>query len=338
MTTATIDHRPVLGDAFGSIQNIENGRIIIPRSQREIEATIRRWRAQGVQPVAHDLESAASNAAPNGTGLHAHLGYIRLAQFAVADGGNGVPEAIVIDVWKHNPASFYELLTDPEWPIIVHFAQMEQRFHGWCFGIGITNLIDTWHVSKLLYPLELDPLTGEPFFDEEKGKEVKAKHNLMVASKRYLNYEMDKSCQNSAWDALKLTPEQEHYAGIDVLSLLDLWALVEPYLTDGMRVEMEEKAVARVLKSCAPAESDDPDVLTQATPHDESERAITMIKAARTKTELGEVERSIPHLRIHFHNRKRVELSLARAKGRHRRGTKPEKPVLVKISGWRRPF
>lgn len=340
MSTVLIDQPAVAeSERLAPTPALDHGRIIIPRSQKEIAATIRRWRKVGVQPIAHDLESAASNAAPNGTGLHAHLGYIRLAQFAVADGGDGVPEALVIDVWKHDPTIAYELLMDPEWPVIVHFAQMEQRFHGWCFGMAITNLIDTWHLSKLLYPVELDEY-GEAIVDAETGKEIKAKHNLAVVCKRNLGYIMDKTQQNSSWDAMKLTWEQLRYAGLDVLSLLDLWALLSPQVTDTMRIEMEVKAAERIAKSCAPAPSDDldEDVLTQHTPHDESERAMRMIRAARSKTELTAVEKALPHLRIHFHNRPTVMRSLARAKGRLRRGTKPGMPVKVKIAGWRRPF
>jgi hypothetical protein len=336
MTSAVIDQAAAVK---GRTDAIDNGRIIIARTQRDVDSTLRRWMKQGVQPIAHDLESAAADTAPNGTGLHAHLGYVRLAQFAVYDGGDGIPEALVVDVWKQNPAKLYALLADPAWPTIIHFAQMEQRFHGWTQGLAITNLIDTCHVDKLVYPFELDE-HGDVLFDEQKGKEIKAKHNLAICNLRNLGYVMDKTQQNSAWDRVKLTPEQEEYAGLDVLSLLDLWRYYEPMLTESMWAEMELKAAERIAKSCAPAPSDDldPDVLTQATPHDEAERVIRMIRAARSKTELAAVQAALPHMRIHFHNADRVKRSLARAKGRLTRGKKPDMPVKVQIAGWRRPF
>lgn len=336
MTSAVIDRA---APAKSRTDAIDNGRIIIARTQRDVDATVRRWLKQGVQPIAHDLECAAADTAPNGTGLHAHLGYVRLAQFAVFDGGDGVPEALVVDVWKHNPSKLYALLADPAWPTIIHFAQMEQRFHGWTLGLAIENLIDTCHADKLVYPYELDEF-GEVMFDEETGREIKAKHNLAVCCQRNIGYEMDKTQQNSSWDAVKLTWEQLHYAGLDVLSLLDLYRFYVPQLTDSMWAEMDAKTAERIAKTCAPAPSADldPDVLTQPTPYDECERVIRMIRAARSKTELAAVEAAMPHMRIHFHNRGRVKRSLARAKGRLTRGKRPDMPVKVQIAGWRRPF
>lgn len=83
---------------------MDRGRKIIARSNRHIAGVIARWRAVGAQPLACDLECAASATVINGSGLHPHLGTIRLAQFAVADGGRGAAEALVIDCWRRDPS------------------------------------------------------------------------------------------------------------------------------------------------------------------------------------------------------------------------------------------
>lgn len=225
--------------------NMDTGRIIVPRSQKEVNETIARWKALGPQPVAHDLECAASPTVPNGSGLHPHLGTIRLAQFGVAEGGRGLPEALVVNVWKHNPEEILEVLENPEWPTIIHFAQMETRWLGYRYGLRVENLIDTRLVASLLYQRDVELGIWRPRIIEDKLRALQDKKpsfSLGHTSKRDLGLELDKTQQTSAWDAVKLSRDQEVYAGRDVLSLLDLWEQYKSHVDWEIRQKMQEAA------------------------------------------------------------------------------------------------
>jgi ribonuclease D len=254
--------------ARGPTTCLDNGHIIYARTQQEIDETVARWKKLGPQPTGFDLECAASPTVPNGTGLHPHLGTIRLAQFAVLDGGNGRPEALVFDHWQFDAGKAMELLADPARETIIHFAQMETRWVGYNYGIRIENLIDTCEASKLIY--KRHGFTGEPLeedllrigLDEEKAQAALAqaategaedvklpaprgvRHALGVVSKRDLGVDLSKEFQNSYWDAVKLNRGQKKYAGEDALVLLDLWARQQQFLTAEDRASMAKAASA----------------------------------------------------------------------------------------------
>jgi hypothetical protein len=226
----------------GPTTAMETGRIIVPRSQREIDEIIERWRSYGPQPIAHDLECAPSPTVPNGTGLHPHLGTIRLAQFGIRDSEGGVPEAMVIDCWRHSPAGLVSLLADPDWETIIHFAQMESRWLGYEYGIRIENLFDTRLASKLAY--DRLGFTSEPLPEDlqrlghgdkplPEGITPRGpRFALGMVGERELGVALDKEeHQFSYWDAVRLNKGQLKYAGEDVLVLLDLHERLAPLLT-----------------------------------------------------------------------------------------------------------
>ena len=159
---------------------------------------------------------------------------------------NGVPEALVVDCWRFNPAKALKLLADPEYRTIIHFAQMETRWVGYDYGVRIENLADTCTASKLIY--KRHGFIGEPLAEDlerigadeksaqralDEGRDLPAakgiRHALGIVAQRELGLELDKEQQNSWWDAARLTPAQQKYAGEDVLSLLDLWERSNPY-------------------------------------------------------------------------------------------------------------
>lgn len=308
---------------------MDEGEIIVASSQRQVDETLKRWVSLGVQPIAHDLECAPSNTVWNGTGLHPHLGVMRLAQFAVADNGDGRAEALVVDVWKYSIDSWMRLITDPQWPIIVHYAAMEQRWHGWLYRAPITNTIDTWHASKLAWEADHRHLI------EAGEKPPKVSHSLAAVCLRELGVEVDKTYQNSPWDAVKLCEGQLRYAGVDVLSLLDLWPVLAERLDDEAMQKLREKARERAERACAVPQRVEEGL---PAPGCESERAIRMIRAARSERELEQVRRALAHMRLHWSRRDEVEAELRRAKRRLRRSGKPKQPVRVKMASWKTPF
>ena len=384
----------------GPATHTQQGRIIIPRSQAEVDETIARWRSLGAQPVAHDLECAASPTVPNGTGLHPHLGTIRLAQFGVADGGEGRAEALVVDTWRYDPAAALELLADEDWPTVIHFAQMETRWVGYRYGIRIENLWDTRHASKLIYdrygfiaqPLEEDLQRlaqqqakvvewvrgfeddAATYYAESGDLETAVgvirltyrksppadrgiRHALGVVALRELGIELDKTQQNSNWDAVRLTGEQLKYAGEDVLSLLDLWARFEPMLLPEDREEMaraarklNDKAVGLSEQEAAErnyldsiGELDPPlDENARRIEPDpkgcESARALRMIGACRTSAELDKLVKALPYMRIHFTNRERVQAALVDRHAELAAGLPAPRPVKVRVAEWEQPF
>jgi hypothetical protein len=342
-SSAVIDHAPAEPQELTSegqplikrpTPNMDNGRIIVPRNQRQISERISRWRRAGAQFIAHDLECAPANTAINGTGLHPHLGHIRLAQFGVSDGGDGTPEALVIDVTKLDARLPYRLLADERWATLVHFAQMEQRWHGWCHGLRIANLIDTCEVSKRIRPWRLDEhgaLVWEENEDGEPTRIKETKHNLAVVCERELGIKLDKTMQNSHWDARKLSPEQLHYAGLDVLSLLDLWPRMADHMTQEHWETLDEKAEG--LQSRSVALPEDGEIIG-----DEFERIGDMIKAARSVAEIDQVAAALPHMRLHYSSRRRVQRRLLRARRVLAAGKRPERPGKVVLPGWHRPF
>jgi hypothetical protein len=379
---------------------METGVITYARTQAEIDEVMARWKKVGPQAVAHDLECAASPTVPNGTGLHPHLGTIRLAQFGVRDGGNGHPEALVIDCWQLDPSKAMALLADPNYPTIIHFAQMETRWVGYNYGIRIENLIDTCHASKLSY--KRHGFTGQPLeedllrigFDEERAQAALARadeeaealklpsareirHALGVVAKRELDIDLDKSQQNSYWDAVKLSREQKKYAGEDVLVLLDLWEREQQFLTDEDRIEMAEAAqklndksvgispeIARTrnltaLRAAGYSEAEvtqdgeikhsflvalrERDALTLPVPPAdrgcESARARRMIAACRNQRELDKLVAALPFMRIHFSNRKSLKNAVRARSRQFKDNSKKDKyPARVQVAGWRQPF
>jgi len=350
----------------GPTDAMRRGNIIIPRTQQEIEATIARWRRAGAQPIAHDLECAASPTVPNGTGLHPHLGTIRLAQFAVKDRGDGVPEALVIDCWRLDPSEAVKLLAEPEWPTIIHFAQMETRWIGYKYGVRIENLIDTHLGSKLIY--ERHGFTAQPIqedierlrLDEERelkaieeGKKLPKRRGprfaLGVVCQRELGLTLDKTQQNSYWDAVKLTDAQEKYAGEDVLSLLDLYDRFEPLWEDEDREALakaardlndktagisEEEALRRLRE-----ENDETAApYTPGNKGSEVERAVTMISSCQTKTELDKARHALPYMRLHFSDQPAIQEALRKKRRQLKRNKTVIKPSKVQVASWRQPF
>jgi ribonuclease D len=288
---------------------LDTGRVIIPTTQAEIAAIARRWSRGQVQPIALDLECAASPTVPNGSGLHPHLGTIRLAQLAIADGEAG-PEAVVIDCHQFDLTPMLDLIADPNWPTLVHFAAMESRWLGWCYGIEIGGLIDTHVWSR----------HSEPDLNT---------HSLGAVAERVLECTLDKTCQASAWDAPRLSDEQLRYAANDVFVLLDLWTIIAPTLDDAAeqaiiqaRTKHHELArrVAAAPKGC------------------ESERALRMINATRTEPELERIIAALPYLRLHHSARARVQRALRRTRRRLDRGEVGRRPVKVEIASWTAPF
>jgi len=377
---------------------MSTGVVTVVRSQKEFDDTIRRWTKLGPQVLAHDLECAASPTVPNGSGLHPHLGTIRLAQFGVRDGGKGYPEALVIDCWKFKADKAVALLEDPKWPTIIHYAQMETKWIGYKYGARIENLIDTREASKLIY--ERHGFVGEPLaedierlsqdqknieaaeeeaiINETKPKKPRTqgiRHALGVVSQRELGIDLSKENQNSAWDAVKLTKEQQKYAGEDVLVLLDLWERFEPLLTYEDRESIEKSARYLNDQSAGISENDahernllalaerginirnlpggvlsahhqqllfDAKELTFATTPDakgcESVRARRMISACKDERDLEKMKVALPYMRIHFSNRDDVEIAIKKRARQIKNGSKSKRQPKIKAAGWTQPF
>lgn len=357
----------------GPTESMRNGKIIIPRSQQEIDEIVARWRSYGPQPLAHDLECAPSPTVPNGTGLHPHLGTIRLAQFAIRHGERDRAEALVIDLWRHQPGDLLKMLASKDWLTIIHFAPMEARWLGYNFGLRIESLVDTWLAYKRLYrrlgftaePLEED-LEKSGSGSEGLPEGVKPKDPrfaLGTVALRELGVGLAKEHQNSYWDAVRLTDKQLKYAGEDVLSLLDLFKRIEPLLNEEDWEALHQASESLCDKSAGitPAEARrrNAKLRTSVTGlpnaakileerrvrsfkpearNCESERALRMIANCRNKNELAQVEAALPYLRIHFTNRKKVLDAIESRRKQIKRGTRKPNPVRVKAAGWEQPF
>lgn len=291
------------------VPSLDQGSIRIIESTDELKEALRSWQKLGPQPIALDLECAASPTVPNGSGLHPHLGTIRLMQLAVADNGSGQAEALVVDARKADLAAAMKIIEDPKWPTLVHYAQMETRWLGYNYGAKIGGLIDTCKASQIIDP-------------NADG------HNLGAVVKRELGTELSKEQQNSYWDAVELSEEQLEYAGKDVLSLLDVWRQMEDKVSredkQSLREHaksLNEKATRAEAKGC------------------EADRAIDMIRACRSEAELDRfVEQGLAHMRLHHSNSNRINRAVKRAKRRLEAGEAPRRPVKVKVASWRKPF
>lgn len=289
--------------------HLDNGKIKIINSTDDLKDILKEWKRLGPQPIALDLECAASPTVPNGSGLHPHLGTIRLMQLAIADNGSGEAEALVINARQVDMREAMKLIEDPEWPTLVHYAQMETRWLGYTYGKEIGGLIDTCRASQLI--------------DADADG-----HNLGAVVSRQLDTELSKEQQNSYWDAVELSEEQLEYAGKDVLALLDVWKQMEGRLSKedkkdlrGFAKKLNQKAVSLEAKGC------------------ESARAIEMIRASRSIAELEKLEnQGLAHMRIHHSNNDKVKRALKRAKRRIEEGDAPRRPVKVKVASWRQPF
>lgn len=293
-------------------ENLDNGRIIVVESNQDLKEALRRWKALGPQTIALDLECAASPTVPNGSGLHPHLGTIRLMQLAVTDGGDGNPEALVIDARKIDMREAMKIVEDPSWPTLVHYAQMETRWLGYTQGSEIGGLIDTCRASQLI--------------DDEAES-----HSLGNVVKRQLGTELSKEQQNSYWDAVELSEEQLEYAGKDVLSLLDVWKQMEDRLSGDDLKDLKDHADTLNEKSLRVSESGPKGC--------ESDRALNMVRACRSESELDRlVEQGLPHMRLHHSNQDRLGRAVRRARKRLADGAGPKRPVKVKVASWRQPF
>jgi ribonuclease D len=287
--------------------HLDHGVIRIIDNEGELKEVLRRWKKLGPQTIALDLECAASPTVPNGSGLHPHLGTIRLIQLGVSDGGDGQSEAIVVDAWKTDIKEAMGIIEDPAWPTLVHYAQMETRWLDYAHGTKIGGLLDTCKASKLIH-------------------ETEKSHNLGTVVERELGQELSKEQQNSYWDAVELTAEQIEYAGKDVLALLDVWAQMEPKLNKENFDDLGEH-------------SDNIQEKSTEAKGCESERALDMIRACRSVSELEKIKDSgLPHMRIHHSNRAKINRSISRANRRLTDGGSPRRPVKVKVASWRQPF
>jgi len=357
----------------GPNEALKTGKIIIPRSQREVDEVIARWRSYGPQPIAHDLECAASPTVPNGTGLHPHLGTIRLAQFGIRHAEGGRPEALVIDCWRYQPGALLDILSDKDWLTIIHFAQMETRWMGYGYGVRIENLIDTRQAAKLIY--DRLGFTGEPLPEDlerlglgpqplPEGTKLRGpRFALGMVGQRELGVDLDKEQQNSYWDAINLTREQLRYAGEDALVLLDLYERFKPLLTEEDHEELRQSAErlndksAGITATEARRRNAELRALVDGMPgaeealarygikpytpegkNCESERALRMIAACRNKKELEKMRKALPYMRIHFTNRDKVMKAIEARQSQIRRGTRKPNPVKAKVVGWKQPF
>ena len=322
---------------------IAQGRRIFARSNRHVDAVVARWRSLGCQPVACDLECAASPTVVNGSGLHPHLGTIRLAQFAVADGGRGTAEALVIDCWKQDPAPARSLLGDQTWPTLIHYARMECSWLGWRYGLVINNLIDTCAVARTVYARERKRGEWKPVLDEDFERELGGKRpsaSLGAVYKRVFGDDLDKSNQNSFWYAKRLTHEQLTYAADDVLALLDLWPVLRAQITDDYLAEVMAKS-ARLARRSVHVSKDHVvkgTRVAQVVVGCEVERALRMVAAACSEKELGLVERCLPYLRLHYTARPVIAAACSRARRRLACGERPRRPEKCRPARWRTPF
>jgi hypothetical protein len=314
---------------------LDSGVIQIARTDREVREVIDRWRALGPQTIAHDLECAASCTVPNGSGLHPHLGTIRLAQFAVRDRGDGRAEALVINHWDADLAPALELLTDPEWPVRVHYARMEIPWLAYNFGLRITNLVDTHMAAKRNYERQVEAEvwhSDHPEDIERAAQGLPPRWALGITCQRVIGFDMDKTQQNSHWDQAKLSDEQEEYAGVDVFGLLDIEPHVTSHLTPDdyaeMRVKLDEWT-DRALE--LPPEG-------QLRKGCESERVLSMIADCRTVDELSALRRALPQVRVHYSARERVLAAFDDARARLERGIVPDDGPAVTMPGVIKPF
>lgn len=314
---------------------LDTGRIIIARNAREVEEVISRWRAvDGDKTVAHDLECAASATVKNGSGLHPHLGTIRLGQWAVRDGGDGVPEALVINYWNTEPQAALDLLSDPEWKVLIHYTQMELPWHGYTRGLRLTNVVDTHLTGKLNYKRLEEQGLWVPHLDEDIQRQEEGKDPrfaLGITSQRVAGFDMDKTQQTSHWDARSLSNAQEIYAGVDVLALLDL----EPHLTEHLTEEDWEVHNQRI--EALTTRSLDY-VQGQVAKGCESPRIRRMIDACQSMAELERLRAALPQTRLHYSARPDIEQAIARTHERLRQGRGPKKPLKVTAPSNSQPF
>lgn len=321
---------------------MDTGRKIVARSNRHIAQVVARWHNAGAQPIACDLECAASPTVLNGSGLHPHLGTIRLAQFAVGDGSRGVAEALVIDCWKQDPTPALALLVDPDWPTLIHFARMECAWFGWCHGLVINNLIDTCELARRIYTTEHDDGTWEPVLDEDFERErlgKKPRASLGILYERVFGDLLDKSNQNSYWDAKRLTREQLTYAAYDVLALLDLWPVLRARISHADLADVLAKSAELSKRSVLVPE----DHMVKGAELDrvvrgsEVERALRMAHAARSPSELVKVERCLPYLRLHYTARPLIVTECNRARRRLAHNGPPKRPAELHAAPWQTP-
>jgi hypothetical protein len=316
---------------------IDSGVIRVARTTREVREVIERWQSFGPQTIAFDIECAASATVPNGSGLHPHLGTIRLGQFAVRDGGNGRAEALVINFWEAEPEPALNLLRDPAWRILIHYTRMEIPWLGYTRGLEITNVRDTHLAGKLNYKRRVEE--GDWFSDHPEdvmraaaGKEPR--WALGITSERTLDYPMDKTQQNSAWDAVRLTGEQTWYAGVDVLALLD----IEPHVTSHMTAEDWAEHDAKIEEYTRRALRGPGDGDTTPWKGCESQRVLRMIAASTSMAELTRLRRALPQTRIHYSARERVFAAVDAAERQLESGIRPQPPAKIVLPGLSQPF
>lgn len=237
-------------------------------SQQQIDQTFAKWKKLSARPIAFDIETAASPTVVNGSGLHPHLGTLRLVQFALqTDEGY---ECIVIDCYKYNWSDGLEFLYDSNWPVLIQHAAMETRWIGWMFGFAITKVIDLEVVAKEIYSAK--------------------SMNLAKISETVLGRELDKTEQNGFWDAPNLTAEQLVYAGLDVLILLEIWQKLEPLMNEDLWKTVEN-ARGRLKISAAKS--------IEADKGSEHPRIINMIENAADAREVEEIKANLCYARIH---------------------------------------
>lgn len=355
---------------------LETGRIIVPRSDQEVADTIARWRAVGPQRLALDFECAASATVPNGTGLHPHLGTIRLAQYAVENGGQGVPEALVVETWEFDDTPARELVESEDWPTLVHYSQMESRWLAYAHGIRIGHLIDTCALSKETYDEDQLRMTLEAVEQAIRAGELRAELRPTSEDPEEFALQLSNALDVAASEGVELdlprvhewelTPagRVSHSLGIvtrrrlnwelskewqnsywDAVKLVeeqlqyageDVLSLLDLGHDFDQRITPEQFEAAR---EKAERIQDSAMSHSGAQPRNcESERATRMIKASQTLTELARVEDALTNMRIHHSNRTRVIRALRRTRRKLERGEGPTRPLKVRVASWRQPF
>ncbi len=125
---------------------------------------------------------------------------------------------------KENAPILKELLEDEGITKIFHFARMDILFLYCRLGIDVKNIYCTKIASKI-------------------ARTYSSRHSLRELVREFTGNNLDKTCQSSDWGKEKLSSEQIHYAGNDVIYLFEIHKNLDMMLRRENRNELFEKVI-----------------------------------------------------------------------------------------------